>query len=39
MGGSVAAIEAHYLASEIEAAAYEFARSRGTGEKVVVGRE
>jgi methylmalonyl-CoA mutase N-terminal domain/subunit len=37
MGGSVAAIEAHYLQDEIDAAAYEFARSVERGEKVVVG--
>jgi len=37
MGGSVAAIEAHYLQDEIEAAAYEFARSVERGDKVVVG--
>jgi methylmalonyl-CoA mutase N-terminal domain/subunit len=36
-GGSVAAIEAHYLQDEIEAAAYEFARSVERGDKVVVG--
>src|SRR6202167_4336216 len=37
LGGSVAAIEAHYLQDEIEAAAYEFARSVERGDKVVVG--
>jgi methylmalonyl-CoA mutase N-terminal domain/subunit len=37
MGGSVAAIEAHYLQDEIDAAAYEFARSVERGDKVVVG--
>jgi methylmalonyl-CoA mutase N-terminal domain/subunit len=37
LGGSVAAIEAHYLQDEIEAAAYEFARHVEHGEKVVVG--
>jgi methylmalonyl-CoA mutase, N-terminal domain len=37
MGGSVAAIEAHFLQDEIEAAAYEFARSVERGDKVVVG--
>jgi methylmalonyl-CoA mutase, N-terminal domain len=37
MGGSVAAIEAHYLQDEIDAAAYEFARRVERGEKVVVG--
>ncbi|MFY9783485.1 MAG: methylmalonyl-CoA mutase family protein, partial [Acidimicrobiales bacterium] len=37
MGGSVAAIEAHYLQDEIEAAAYRFARSVERGEKIVVG--
>ncbi len=37
MGGSVAAIEAHYLQDEIEAAAYAFARSVERDEKVVVG--
>jgi methylmalonyl-CoA mutase N-terminal domain/subunit len=37
LGGSVAAIEAHYLQDEIEAAAYEFARSVDRGDKVVVG--
>jgi len=37
MGGSVAAIEAHYLQDEIDAAAYEFrARSR-TRRQIVVG--
>src|SRR5580658_2613123 len=36
-GGSVAAIEAHYLQDEIEAAAYEFARSVERGDKIVVG--
>jgi len=37
MGGSVAAIEAHFLQDEIESAAYEFARSVERGDKVVVG--
>ncbi|HVA70248.1 MAG TPA: methylmalonyl-CoA mutase family protein [Acidimicrobiales bacterium] len=37
MGGSVAAIEAHYLQDEIDAAAYEFARGVERGEKTVVG--
>jgi methylmalonyl-CoA mutase, N-terminal domain len=37
LGGSVAAIEAHYLQDEIESAAYEFARSVERGDKVVVG--
>ena len=37
MGGSVAAIEAHYLQDEIDSAAYEFARRVERGEKVVVG--
>ncbi len=37
LGGSVAAIEAHYLQDEIDAAAYEFARHVEGGEKVVVG--
>ncbi len=37
LGGSVAAIEAHYLQDEIEAAAYEFARHVERGEKIVVG--
>jgi len=37
MGGSVAAIESHYLQDEIEAAAYEFARSVERGDKIVVG--
>ncbi len=37
LGGSVAAIEVHYLQDEIEAAAYEFARSVERGDKVVVG--
>ncbi len=37
MGGSVAAIEAHYLQDEIEAAAYTFARSVERDERVVVG--
>ena len=37
LGGSVAAIEAHYLQDEIDAAAYEFARSVERGDKVVVG--
>jgi methylmalonyl-CoA mutase, N-terminal domain len=37
LGGAVAAIEAHYLQDEIEAAAYEFARSVERGDKVVVG--
>ncbi len=36
-GGSVAAIESHYMQDEIEAAAYEFARSVERGDKVVVG--
>jgi methylmalonyl-CoA mutase N-terminal domain/subunit len=37
LGGSVAAIEAHYLQDEIDAAAYEFARHVEGGEKIVVG--
>ncbi len=37
MGGSVAAIEAHYLQDEIEAAAYAFARSVERGDTAVVG--
>jgi methylmalonyl-CoA mutase N-terminal domain/subunit len=37
MGGSVAAIEAHFLQDEIEAAAYQFARSVERGDKVVIG--
>ena len=37
MGGAVAAIEAHYLQDEIEGAAYTFARSVESGERVVVG--
>jgi methylmalonyl-CoA mutase N-terminal domain/subunit len=37
MGGAVAAIESNYMQSEIEAAAYEFARQVDRGEKVVVG--
>lgn len=37
MGGSVAAIEAHYLQDEIDTAAYEFARGVERGEKIVVG--
>jgi methylmalonyl-CoA mutase N-terminal domain/subunit len=37
MGGSVAAIEAHYLQDEIDAAAYAFSRSVERGDKVVVG--
>ena len=37
LGGSVAAIEAHYPQDEIDAAAYEFARHVEGGEKVVVG--
>jgi methylmalonyl-CoA mutase N-terminal domain/subunit len=37
MGGSVAAIEAHYLQDEIDAAAYEFARGVERGDKIVVG--
>jgi methylmalonyl-CoA mutase, N-terminal domain len=37
MGGAVAAIESNYMQGEIEAAAYEFARSVDTGDKVVVG--
>ncbi|MHB2029276.1 MAG: acyl-CoA mutase large subunit family protein [Acidimicrobiales bacterium] len=37
MGGSVAAIEAHYLQDEIESAAYEFARGVERGDKIVVG--
>jgi methylmalonyl-CoA mutase N-terminal domain/subunit len=36
-GGAVAAIESSYMQSEIEAAAYEFARSVDRGDKVVVG--
>jgi methylmalonyl-CoA mutase N-terminal domain/subunit len=37
MGGAVAAIEANYMQSEIESAAYEFARKVERGDKVVVG--
>jgi methylmalonyl-CoA mutase N-terminal domain/subunit len=37
MGGAVAAIESNYMQSEIEAAAYDFARSVERGDKVVVG--
>ena len=37
MGGAVAAIESRYMQDEIEAAAYEFARSVDRGDKVVVG--
>jgi methylmalonyl-CoA mutase N-terminal domain/subunit len=37
MGGAVAAIESNYLQSEIESAAYEFARKVERGDKVVVG--
>ena len=37
MGGAVAAIESNYMQSEIEAAAYDFARKVDRGEKVVVG--
>ena len=37
LGGSVAAIEAHYLQDEIDAAAYEFARHVESGEKIVIG--
>jgi methylmalonyl-CoA mutase N-terminal domain/subunit len=37
MGGAVAAIESNYMQSEIEAAAYDFARKVERGEKVVVG--
>ncbi len=37
LGGSVAAIEAHYLQDEIESAAYEFARRVERGDEVVVG--
>ena len=36
-GGAVAAIESRYMQDEIEAAAYEFARSVDRGDKVVVG--
>ena len=36
-GGAVAAIESHYMQDEIEAAAYDFARSVDRGEKIVVG--
>jgi methylmalonyl-CoA mutase N-terminal domain/subunit len=36
-GGAVAAIESSYMQAEIEAAAYEFARSVDRGDKVVVG--
>ena len=36
-GGAVAAIEAGYMQSEIETAAYEFARAVDRGDKVVVG--
>jgi methylmalonyl-CoA mutase N-terminal domain/subunit len=36
-GGAVAAIESSYMQSEIESAAYEFARSVERGDKVVVG--
>jgi methylmalonyl-CoA mutase N-terminal domain/subunit len=37
MGGAVAAIESNYMQSEIEAAAYDYARKVERGEKVVVG--
>jgi methylmalonyl-CoA mutase N-terminal domain/subunit len=37
MGGAVAAIEANYMQSEIESAAYDFARKVERGDKVVVG--
>ncbi len=37
LGGAVAAIESNYMQGEIEAAAYEFARSVDRGDKVVVG--
>ena len=36
-GGAVAAIESRYMQDEIEAAAYDFARSVDRGDKVVVG--
>ncbi len=37
MGGAVAAIEARFMQDEIENAAYDFARSVDSGEKVVIG--
>ncbi len=37
MGGSVSAIEAHYMQDEIESAAYDYARGVDSGERVVVG--
>jgi methylmalonyl-CoA mutase N-terminal domain/subunit len=37
MGGAVAAIESHYMQSEIESAAYDYARKVERGDKVVVG--
>jgi methylmalonyl-CoA mutase N-terminal domain/subunit len=37
LGGAVAAIESNYMQNEIEAAAYDFARSVDRGDKVVVG--
>jgi len=37
MGGAVAAIEAHYMQDEIEAAAYEYAKGIDRGEKVLIG--
>ena len=37
MGGAVAAIEAGYMQDEIEQAAYAYARSIDSGEKVIVG--
>jgi methylmalonyl-CoA mutase N-terminal domain/subunit len=37
LGGAVAAIESRYMQDEIEAAAYEFARSVDRGDKVVIG--
>lgn len=37
MGGSVSAIEAHYMQDEIEAAAYDYAKGVDSGERVVVG--
>ncbi|MGH8988959.1 MAG: acyl-CoA mutase large subunit family protein, partial [Acidimicrobiales bacterium] len=37
LGGAVAAIEAHFLQDEIEAAAYAYAKAVDDGERVVVG--
>jgi methylmalonyl-CoA mutase N-terminal domain/subunit len=37
MGGAVAAIESNYMQSEIESAAYDYARKIERGDKVVVG--